>query len=174
MRYDIILPIAQGIADALAPFCYRIAIAGSIRRRKPEPRDIEIVAIPKKTIVTDLIGDQIDSINCEGFSAIVNSFEHVKGDAVRGKYMQRVVHSPAGPVKLDLFTATPDNWGLIFAMRTGSADFSGKVLARGWVRAGYHSIDGQLTKDGAGILVAKEEDLFRLIGVPFVRPEDRK
>lgn len=45
------LAAAQHIADraygALAPHCFRISIAGSIRRKAPEVGDIEVVAIPK-------------------------------------------------------------------------------------------------------------------------------
>ena len=39
--------IAERIKSELAPHCDRIEIAGSIRRKKPEVKDIEIVCIPK-------------------------------------------------------------------------------------------------------------------------------
>jgi len=39
--------IAQIVKSELSPHCERIEIAGSIRRGKPEVKDIEIVAIPK-------------------------------------------------------------------------------------------------------------------------------
>lgn len=41
------LKIAEAVLKELGPHCERIAIAGSVRRRKPEVKDIEIVAIPK-------------------------------------------------------------------------------------------------------------------------------
>ena len=76
-------------------------------------------------------------------------------------------------IKIDLFMATKRNWGLIFAIRTGSADFSHKILACGWVRAGYKSVNGILTKNGQEIECREEEDLFKLIRVPFVEPKLR-
>ena len=37
--------IADSIVDAIGPACSRAHVAGSIRRQKPEVKDIEIVAI---------------------------------------------------------------------------------------------------------------------------------
>src|SRR3990167_5807145 len=46
--------VAESILDAWAPACARIEIGGSIRRGKPKPHDIEIVAIPKlETLVAE-------------------------------------------------------------------------------------------------------------------------
>src|ERR1700750_2314871 len=39
--------IAQKLIERIKPYCVRAEIAGSIRRCKPEVKDIEIVAIPK-------------------------------------------------------------------------------------------------------------------------------
>lgn len=47
MKHSTALVIAEKIKAQLAPHCDRIEIAGSIRRKKPEVKDIEIVVIPK-------------------------------------------------------------------------------------------------------------------------------
>src|SRR3989304_2582209 len=39
--------IAAEIADYLRPACQRVEVAGSIRRQRPQPKDIEIVAAPR-------------------------------------------------------------------------------------------------------------------------------
>ena len=39
--------LAQRIVDSMRPYSERIEIAGSIRRRKVDPKDIEIVVIPR-------------------------------------------------------------------------------------------------------------------------------
>lgn len=69
--------------------------------------------------------------------------------------------------------ANEKNWGNILAIRTGSADFSYKVLASGWVKAGYKSKNGILIKKGQEAICREEEDLFNLIGIPFVEPKLR-
>jgi DNA polymerase/3'-5' exonuclease PolX len=150
--------IADKYVAALAPLCERIEIAGSIRRRKPQVNDIEIVCIPRGR-------------DMYGFVTEVNKLEKAKGEPT-GKYTQRYL--PEG-IKLDLFMANKDNWGMILAIRTGSADFSHQVLAVGWTRRGYKSKDGVLiAQDGNRRYIREEEDLFDLIGVSFVDPIRRE
>jgi DNA polymerase (family 10) len=160
MQLDKATAIAQRVKDQLAPHCYRIEIAGSIRRRKADVGDIEIVAIPKPYDV---------GLFASGIAPIVDAWPKVRGD-LPCKYTQRTL--PDG-IALDLFFATHDNWGLIFAIRTGSADYSHRVLACGWVSNGYKSADGMLTRDGIAIPVREERDLFRMAGVPWSEPESR-
>lgn len=158
---------AQEIANKtllqLEPHCYRIQIAGSIRRKKAEVKDIEIVAIPK-IYDTGLFES--------GIATVVNQWEKVKGELEWGKckYTQRIL--PEG-IKLDLFFATPKNWGLQLAIRTGSADYSHHVLATGWVKRGYKSVDGMLWRNGIECPTEEEIDLFNRIGIPYVEPNER-
>lgn len=161
-----ILQEARALADQIVvqmtPYTDRCEIAGSVRRGKPEVKDIEIVCIPKKTNrgTRDI-----------SFAIQIHNIGYVvKGDPCMGKYFQ--VWTPQN-IAVDIFTATPDNWGLIYAIRTGSARFSHEVLARGWYQAGYHSNEGMLHRQGIPVPVREEADLFRLIGIPLLAPEDR-
>lgn len=160
MKLEQATRIAEAVKAQLAPHCNRIEIAGSIRRRKADVGDIEIVAIPKP-YDTGLFES--------GIAAVVNQWAKVRGE-LPCKYTQRIL--PEG-IALDLFFATSANWGLIYAIRTGSADYSHRVLATRWSAMGYKSIDGMLTKDGVPIPVPEEDDLFRLIDVPWESPEQR-
>lgn len=154
------LGIAEKVKALLAPYCERIEIAGSIRRKKPDVKDIEIVAIPKP-YDTGLFES--------GIATVVNQWQKVKGE-LPCKYTQRIL--PEG-IKLDLFFAEPGNWGLIYAIRTGSADYSHKILATEWVKNGYKSEGGYLVANGKQISVPEEVDLFRRISVPYIAPELR-
>ena len=155
--------IALGVVEQLKPYCTRIEIAGSIRRKKAEIGDIEIVAIPKP-YSTGLLED--------GIASVVNKWEKVKGEMEYGKtkYTQRIL--PSG-IKLHLFFAEEGNWGSIFAIRTGSADYSHYVLANGWVRQGFKSIGGFLWRGEEKYEVREEKDLFQMIGIRYVEPEKR-
>jgi len=159
---------AVRVLDALAPYCDQIEIGGSIRRERPEPRDIEIVCIPK-LYSADLFGEQKQRM--PGFYHTIYQWPGVKGDPVEGKYTQRIL--PTG-IKLDLFIARPENWGLIFAIRTGSADWVKYVLAAGWVAAGYHSYQGILRRHGTPIETPTERGLFDLLNIPWTEPKDRE
>jgi DNA polymerase/3'-5' exonuclease PolX len=74
---------------------------------------------------------------------------------------------------VDLFCAV-DNWGLQLAIRTCSADYSHYELAARWSRLGYRSANAILTRGDEVVHVREEEDLFRLIGLPWVPPEKRE
>jgi len=160
MEYNKALEIALKIKLELSPFCERIEIAGSIRRKKPDVKDIEIVAIPKPYDV---------GLFESGIATVVNKWKKVKGE-LPCKYTQRIL--PEG-IKLDLFFAKEDNWGLIYAIRTGSAGYSYRRLGASWVRAGYKSSGGFLQKNDIIIPVREEIDLFNLIGVKWTPPEFR-
>ena len=149
--------IAEKIVALLKPYCDRIEIAGSIRRKKENVKDIEIVCIPKQIDLMLFIGE----VNQLG--------EITKGDPAK-KYVQ--LRLPED-IKLDLFMASKENWGLIFAIRTGPAEFSHNVLATGWVKKGYKSVNGMLTFRGNPIPIYEEDQLFRLIKLPYIEPAHR-
>ena len=77
-------------------------------------------------------------------------------------------------IPVDLFLATPRNWGNILMIRTGSASFARAMLAR-WkaVSAGGFSRDGMLHRFVSPINTPEETDVFRLCEVPFVEPPYR-
>lgn len=157
------LKIATAAVEKLRPHCIRIEIAGSIRRKKPMVKDIEILAIPKP-YSTGFWED--------GVAKVVNQWQKVKGDMVYGKtkYTQRVL--PSG-IKLDLFFVEEGNWGNQLAIRTGSAEYSHEVWGYEWVRNGYKSVGGYLTRDGKKYEVREERDLFKMLGIAYVEPEQR-
>jgi len=161
--YPEALKIAYEILALIKPHCYRAEIAGSIRRQKPEVKDIEIVAIPKP-YQSGLFED--------GMASVVNQWTKVKGEMEyeQCRYTQRIL--PSG-IKLDLFFAKETNWGLIFAIRTGSSEYSHKVLANAWVARGYHSIGGELTQRGKTYEVREEKDLFERLSIPYLEPQYR-
>jgi DNA polymerase/3'-5' exonuclease PolX len=154
--YAVAFAVANDVLDMIRPYCLRAEIAGSLRRKKAEVGDIEIVAIPRPA-------------DLEKLASVVNQWTKVKGE-LPCKYTQRIL--PSG-IKLDLFFAEKSNWGLIFAVRTGSADYSHMVLARGWVRQGYKSKDGHLYRGDREIDVYEEKELFKLIDRPYLEPEGR-
>lgn len=155
--------ISVGLMLQLEPHCETISLVGSIRRERPTIGDIEIVCVPKPYEATPLFAS--------GLATVVNQWEKVRGE-LPCRYTQRLL--PCG-MKLDLFMVYPDGYGLQRAIRTGSARWSHEVLARAWVRAGFHSDGGLLRRaDGSVVPVRTEPELFRLIGLPWVHPRDRE
>ena len=164
MEYLAALKIAEEIKSQMAPFCERIEIAGSIRRQREFCNDIEIVAIRKSAYLLEL-------------SDLIGQWKKIKGD-VACKYTARL--HPTG-IQIDIFFATPKNWGSIFLIRTGSADFS-KRIAQAWSKRGYYSNGGVLYRKqiscqgaelGDPVYIREEKDLFDLLKIPWVEPELR-
>lgn len=157
--------IALSIVAELAPHCVpgHCQIAGSVRRRRPNPGDIEIVCLPLPYETAPLFRS--------GIALVVERWEKVKG-ILPCKYTQRL--HPSGVI-VDLFMPDPRGYGLQLAIRTGSADWAHQVLGRAWRSAGFRSEQG-LLRDFAGRVVPTptERDLFQRIGLPWVEPADRE
>jgi DNA polymerase/3'-5' exonuclease PolX len=165
------IPLAEALAicaDTVAdlrPHCLKIDEAGSVRRRRQTIGDLEIVCLPNR--------DPLEStpLFAGGFAMAVQQWPKIIGGP-DGRYTKRML--PCG-LKLDLFMPHPDGYGLILAIRTGSEDWSHKVLAAGWKRAGFHSDKGLLRReDGSVVPCRTERELFDVIGLRWVEPVDRE
>lgn len=174
---------AQRVIGYLAGICpkdttlvERIEEAGSLRRGKADVGDLELVAIAKPTV--DLLGG-------ETYSAVPirTRLETAGWEVIKGregdkyiKFMLPMQGSLRMPV--DLFLTTPEQWGIIHIIRTGSSDFSHRLvtskLAGGWMPFGMQCADGWLWKNGEKLITREEEDVFRLLGVEWVAPKDRE
>ncbi len=160
------LTYAEGILKLLDPVCERMEIAGSLRRGKPEVGDIEIVCIPKAT--EDLFGNQ--SVNASGIEAVLHNHKLIKN----GEHFKQI---DLGKLKCDLFITTKECWGVIFMIRTGSADFSHKMVtpARygGLMPSCFNVKDGRLWNGDVPLLTPEETDVFRIYEMEFIPPEER-
>lgn len=153
--------VANAIVQVLEPVTQRIAIAGSIRRKKPEVGDIEIIAIPKGE---DLYFKLLALV---GESRLLP----LKGFKPGAKYMQFGTRSG---FKLDLFLANPETWGVIYTVRTGSAAFSYSLFKHA-NSLGYTSQNARIYHRYRGFTIdtPEEKDVFQVLGLEWVRPEDR-
>ncbi len=158
------LHIAEHVKNLLAPHCLRIEIAGSIRRKKDQVKDIELVAIPKPW-ATGLFLD--------GIAVPLSNWQKIKGDVENStdvKYTQRIL--PNGAV-LDLFFAEPGNFGWILALRTGSKDFNQHVMLPALKRNGYTSNGGWLYWHNKREPTREENRVFQLAGMPHLAAWER-
>lgn len=99
------------------------------------------------------------------------------GKIVRGgeKYKQIALHDG---INLDLFIVTPPaQWGVIFLIRTGSAEFSHRMVTQrnrgGNLPSMYHVKDGALWKGDTLIPVPDEEEYFALCNMKVIPPHER-
>ena len=162
--------IAEKYVEILKSYCERIEIAGSIRREKPEVRDIEIVCIPKIEKGNDFWGDGYGTCynTLEEFLAIPKfCWVFLKNGP---KYKQILL--PEG-IKLDLFVANRDNWGNIFLIRTGNMEFSKWIMGTRARQVGLLQKDGYLWREEERLSCPEEENVFRLLKLDWVEPRER-
>jgi len=182
--------IAANITDTLLPHTERLHIAGSVRRQKSEVHDIEFCCTPKKIFIpTDLFGEGY-KVTAPGFIQAIDTlaWKVIKGRP-DGRMMQ--IELKEQHINLDLFMPELYDYYRIYAIRTGSADYSQKVLAGGWRAKGWvGTSEGlRLMKDcvetpSGWKLCNKaaekppewesEEDFFDWLGLKWKEPKERE
>jgi DNA polymerase/3'-5' exonuclease PolX len=151
--------LALSVTSALSPYCVKCEVAGSVRRRKPDRiKDVEIVLIPRSDSLHEL-------------AALIND---KWGKPTIGKWPAKYTKI-RGLHAIDIFTASRENFPLLFFIRTGPADYVMKALAE-WKRisSGGYS-DGAVLRTSAGVPfpLHREEDVFTALNRPWVDPEKR-
>lgn len=188
MKLEEAREIAEKLVESARPFCARAEIAGSIRRCKPEVKDIEIVVVPKmekvRTEETDLFETHVkivaaNVLHSQWAMADTCPITWIKPSATEiikwspkpdGKYWRGYL--PEQDIKIDLFLSRPDNWGMIYLMRTGSAEFNVWLFTHA-MKMGCRAAGGYLTRKGQKLTTPEEGDVFRHLRLGFVSPEER-
>jgi len=166
---------ARGIAEAvvrlLGPYCLPgdgvpafgghtlIQVAGSIRRNRPWVHDIDIVLAPEPRYGW-------------GFNEAVRKLGRINK---HGPQLVQII--TPGNIQIDLYLAGVDTWWTLLLIRTGSARHNIGLCQRAKLK-GY-----TLHADGTGleeldnkkiIIPRSEEDIFRILGLEYRRPEERE
>lgn len=177
------LALAAELVALLSPYCERLEILGSLRRKTPTAGDIELLAIPKMLDepMLDLFGEVVQH---RVSSLLEHQVEALLADGVLHKrpptrWGDRFKAALYQGFPLDLFmTRDPANYGYQKVLRTGSAAFSKRLVTPvekgGWLPAGLLCRDGYIWRtDGGTVATLEEEDVFALLGRDFVAPELR-
>lgn len=160
--------VARHVLRQLMPWTTRAVIAGSIRRKRPEVKDIEIVAEPI-TVDDGFFGE--DRYATDEIRELARNWGTTPK---RGhKYIQ-VLDVLGSGITLDLFLVTPPaTWGAILAIRTGPAAFSEMLVTRIKGRL-WRCIEGRVVDHlGRDMPTPTEQDFFDAACVQWLEPEDR-
>jgi len=179
--------IAENICSVLASACKRIEIAGSIRRRKAEPGDIEIVAVPDLRMPHATFGRPCYS---SALDMILDSLQYpydgnlclqlCKGGH---RFKQFGVSTDGGQtytIKLDLFIVTPPaDFGVIYLIRTGPKEFSQWIVTQrflgGGLPNGYRVEGGRVVShDGKHMPCPEEIDFLNFCRLCWIEPKNRR
>ena len=147
--------IANELVEQLSPCCSRIEIAGSIRRRTPHPRDIDMVLIPSDRPCIDAILIRLGSVRMSGM---------------------KIARVQIVDINVDIYFATPETWSTLLLIRTGSKESNIRLCTlakqRGWHL--HASGDGLFGENEERIAGDSEESIYRALDLPWQAPENRR
>lgn len=144
MEYKQAKEIAVRIYKQLQPFCLQCDIAGSVRREKPEVKDVEICCVPRVTDVNDLFGGVLQSFRSKEFVKEVKSLGIIVAGSVEDGRMVKI--DLYDGIRLDLFIPVATDYIRQYAIRTGSREYSHKVLANAWAKIGWAGTENGLRR----------------------------
>lgn len=163
--------VAGELLRKLEPACERATVAGSIRRRKPFPRDIDLVLIPND------------------WNAIAGVLAKLGRLAMSGKKLARVempvrmmrksaegnTEIVQGATGIDVYYATPANFATLLLIRTGSVGNNIRLCSlaknKGWRLAANG--DGLFNGRGERIAGDTEKSIYQALGIPWQEPWER-
>lgn len=168
--------IANKVRNHILPAMDRVEVAGSIRRQKEVVGDIEICGIPgDRARLIDLLAEVGQHIK-PGVPGAVPWTPKVDAKYLRVRLTEGM--------NLDVFLGTPENWGGLFMMRTGSGASPDGNTFHGFIpgifgRWKKMSGGGRMTDcmptmpTGEQLWIPEEQDFFDLLEMNFVPPQER-
>lgn len=163
--------IAEELLELLRPACERVEIAGSIRRRRQDCGDVELLCIPKFDGLIDLLDQKLKWL------IGIHSLEYrhnKKGSITYGPKNKLLSHADSG-IGVDIFSTDERCWPVALVVRTGPKE-SNIAIATAAQRRGWHlEAYGPGFDTPEGLIRCKSErDVFELVGLPYKEPWERR
>jgi DNA polymerase (family 10) len=149
---NFVLKLAEKLFNQLKPFCKKIVIVGSIRRKEKNPVDIDFVLIPR------------DKNKLESFLK------------TKGKFLQGGEHESTWKiesVKVELYYTIEEEWGaalLAYSSKVGAGIGLRMIAKRKGLKLNNH---GLFDKKGRKIAGKTEREIYDALGRKFKLPENR-
>lgn len=153
-RGNVVLALAEKIVKLIKPFCRRVEIVGSIRRKEKNPVDVDIVLIPK------------NREKLENFLKKRN-YEFVQGGEKKSRWKIEGVQT-------ELYYTIPEEWGaalLAYSSRTGSSIGLRVVAMLKGFKLNQHGLFRR--KTGRRIAGKTEQEIYHVLGREYKKPEER-
>jgi DNA polymerase (family 10) len=155
-RGEKVLSLAKKIVKELRPFCKRIEIAGSIRRKKPNPGDIDIVLVAKNETNKEKIKEKLSE---------------------NGKFLEggdKKMFFKINGINVQLFFAISEEWGATLLAYSGEkgANIGLRIVAE---KQGFKLTSHGLFRNSNGKKVAgkTEREIYKALGRPYKEPWNR-
>jgi len=173
---------AAWVVSKFEHLCEKVMIVGSIRRQKPEVNDIDIVVIP--LFPRDENWDKIawDLRHAHNMAQLkkgpkLMTFQHYDRDSD----MPGFFNPSSADYSIDIYHATPETWGILVLVRTGSQEHNVKLcslaLSKGMKLSAAEGVLKPLESFPSmmrTIASKTEEEIFAALGLAYIEPKDRE
>lgn len=146
-----VINLANKIVKEIKPFCSRIEIVGSIRRKEKNPVDIDIVLIPKSR--EKLV------------EFMKKKWKYLQGGEQKSRWRIEGVN-------VELYYTNNEEWGaalLAYSSKFG-AGIGLRMVAK---RKGFKLSQHGLFRGNRRIAGKSEEEIYHALGRPWKKPESR-
>jgi len=175
------LEVARELCDRLQPFCGKLVVAGSLRRRKATVGDVEICYVSRmEERPLDMFSSAAVSLADEEISKMLADGTLTKrpskiGGTAWGDKNKLALHRSGMPV--DLFRTSTASWWNYLVCRTGPADSNTRIATEAQ-RRGYrwnpYGPGYTCLTSGDSNTMDSEEAVFAFVGLPYLEPWERK
>lgn len=189
------IPYAEAIKraevwkDTLLCLCEKVALAGSLRRKKATVGDIEMVFVPKRMPkAADLFDAVFGNSKPPVLVDVTDSFfETALKDGMLSKRIGQAGHTAWGPsnklaidvasgIPIDFFSTTLECFPMLLVIRTGgkqtNINLANAAARRGWKLKPYHG-GYQNRRTGEMHICKTEEECFTFVGLQCPPPTHR-
>ena len=149
---NFVIKLSDEIFNFLKPFCKKIEIAGSIRRKEKNPVDIDIVLIPKNRIEIE--------------EALKQKGRFIQGGEKKSRWRIEGVN-------IELYYTIEEEWGatlLAYSSRFGAGIGLRIVAKRKGMKLNQY---GLFDKNGKKIAGKTEREIYHALGREWKSPERR-
>jgi DNA polymerase/3'-5' exonuclease PolX len=150
---EVVTHLAYKISKLLKPYCSKIEIVGSIRRKEKNPVDIDIVLIPKN----------LEKL--EEFMKDKKEWKYLQGGEKKSRWKIEGVN-------VELYYTSKEEWGaelLAYSSKFGAGIGLRLVAKRKGMKLSQHG----LFKKGKRVAGRSEEEIYHALGRPWKSPERR-
>jgi len=165
------LIIAEKVVDALQIACERVEVVGSVRRKRPQVHDVDLVVIPRGEWIRNKKGELEPFPNQNRWFEIPRLIKDIDGRIVKGN--KAIITAVVDGFQVDINCAHKGNWGILQLIKTGPKEFNIELcnLAR---RLGKQlKTQSGIWQDGIRLPAQTEEQIFLSLGVKITPPIER-
>ena len=145
----------ENVLKKISPFIVRGRLAGSIRRKKPIVKDIDIVV----------------EIKLDNLEDLKNSLFELGEIKLKGEKLVRIIAEDN--TQIEIYIGNKENYEPLLLIRTGSKEHNIKLTTKAISLGMKLTANGLIDIETNSIIATSEKDIFKALNLPYLEPEKR-